>query len=406
MREYRHPEAFVEEVTLPRSIDGVPTSTALFLGHATDGPRDRAVKVTSFGEYARVFGGIADLRAAHAANPDLVPAVDHLGHAVLAFFENGGRVAFVRRMSTEGRDALPLREPAAFRSALDDVEGDPGAREASVLALPGLAWDASGRPALDLAVGHCARWRRRIALLDLPADAGSGARAVAGLGLPASSFAAAYHPWLVVTNPLHDPASAPDVPATVTVPPSGFVAGLLARTDLERGVFAAPAGSRASLRGTVDVASLLDARSVAALTRANVNAIRRLDGGAPVVWGARTQAPAAEPEWRSVNVRRLCTFLERSIDQGTEWAVFEPNAAPLWVELRRIVDGFLYSLWHAGAFAGTRPQEAYFVRCGPGDTMTQDDIDHGIAIVEVGVAPLRPAEFVILRFAIATASAV
>ena len=138
------PGVFIEEVKLPRSIDGVATSTAAFLGHATAGPLDRAVLVTSFVEYERTFGGMADLRSLHAAHPDEVPDVDHLGHAVLAFFANGGRRAYVRRLSTDTRDAVPLRDPAAFRAALDDIDADPDAGQASVILTPGLAWDAAG----------------------------------------------------------------------------------------------------------------------------------------------------------------------------------------------------------------------------------------------------------------------
>ena len=202
------PGVYIEEVTLPRSIDGVATSTAAFLGHATDGPLDRAVLVTSVRRLRADVRWVADLRAAHAAHPDDVPDVDHLWHAVLAFFANGGRRAYVRRMSTEARDALPLRDPAAFRAALDGIDADPDARESSVVATPGLAWDATGRPILEIIAGHCTRSRRRIALIDLPADAGGiagGGPAIGALGLPSTSFAAAYHPWLVVANPLGDP---------------------------------------------------------------------------------------------------------------------------------------------------------------------------------------------------------
>ena len=396
MPEDLAPGVFIEEVALPRSIDGVATSTAAFLGHATSGPLDRAVLVSSFIDYERTFGGIADLRFAHAAHPDQVPDVDHLGHAVLAFFANGGRRAFVRRLSTEARDSLPIRDPAAFGAALDSIDEDPDAGQASVVLTPGLAWDAAGRPVVEIVAGHCARSARRIALVDLPADAG-GTRSggVGGSGLPATSFAAAYHPWLVVTNPLGDPA-------TVLVPPSGFIAGLFARTDLERGVWKAPGGRGATLAGALDVAIALDAPAIAALTQANVNAIRRFTGGSPVAWGARTLASPDDPDWKYVNVRRLGIFLEHSIDLGIGWAVFEPNAQPLWTELRREVEDFMTRLWHQGGLPGTRPQDAWLVRCGLGDTMTQDDIDHGRAIIEVAFAPLRPAEFVVLRFTTAT----
>jgi phage tail sheath protein FI len=409
MPEYLEPGVFIEEVAPPRSIEGVSTSTALFLGHATTGPLDRTMRVTSFAEYERTFGGIADLRAVHDAHPDLVADVDHLGHAVLAYFDNGGRTAFVRRLSTDGHDPLPVRDPAAFSGVLGGLDVDPDAREVSVVVTPGLAWDALGRPILETVIGRCARSGRRLAIIDLPPNVAlAGPRAggaIAG-GLPETSFAAAYHPWLVVANPVHDPVARPDAPATVTVPPSGFIAGLYARTDLERGVFKAPAGPSASLRGVLDLAGAVGARQPAPFGRAGVNAIRSINGGVPIAWGTRTLAPGTEPDWKYVPVRRLGIFLERSIDEGTQFAVFEPNAEPLWAELSRIVEPFLTQVWRAGAFAGTRSQEAFFVRCGLGETMTQSDLDHGTAILEVGFAPLRPAEFIIFRFAIATASAV
>src|SRR4051794_595770 len=392
MPEELAPGLFIEEVAPPRSIDGVATSTAAFLGHATAGPLDRAVLVTSFVEYERTFGGIADLRAIHAARPSRVPAVDRLGHAVFAFFANGGRRAFVRRLSTEGPDPLPVRDPAAFRAALDEIDDDPEAGQASVVLAPGFTWGVAGRPVLRVVAGHSERTRRRIALIDLPPRSGrTGAGSLSGLRLPTTSFAAAYHPWLVVTNPLGDPP-------TVRVPPSGFVAGLLARTDIERGVSKPPAGQGAVLRGALDVSVALDATALSALTRANVNSIRRFTSGSPVVWGARTLAAAAAPEWKYVNVRRLGLYLERSIDRGIQWAVFEPNAQPLWTELRREVENFMLQVWRDGALPGTRPEDAWFVHCGLGATMTQDDIDRGRVVVEVGFAPLRPAEFVFLRF--------
>jgi hypothetical protein len=182
-----------------------------------------------------------------------------------------------------------------------------------------------------------------------------------------SSYAALYWPWLV------DERGA-------VVPPSPAVAALYARTP----VWESPVGP---LAGVVDVDRGADAV-------AGANAIRHFSGRGVLVWGARTLA--REGEWKYVAVRRLFIFLERSIDEGTRWAVHEPNDEPLWAEVRRRVGEFLYEQWRAGALQGRAPDEAYFVRCGR-DTMTQDDIDNGRLVVLVGFAPLKPAEFVIVR---------
>jgi phage tail sheath protein FI len=148
----------------------------------------------------------------------------------------------------------------------------------------------------------------------------------------------------------------------------------------------------------VGVATAIDAPGASTLANAGVNAIRQLTGEGIVVWGARLLGARAhaDPDWKYVNVRRLEIFLEHSIDEGTQWAVFEPNDEPLWLDVREAIDVFLYSLWRQGALAGRTPDEAYFVKCGL-DTMTQDDIDNGLLSIVVGVAPFRPAEFVTFR---------
>lgn len=163
------------------------------------------------------------------------------------------------------------------------------------------------------------------------------------------------------------------------------VAGVVRRMDRQRGVWKAPAGSEADLRGlTADPAP----------PAPEANLVRRLTGGALVLWGTRTAS--SDLEWRYVNVRRTLLFLERSIDAGLAWTVFEPNDEPLWLEVRRSVEDFLTGLWRSGAFVGTTPDEAFFVRCDR-TTMTQNDLDSGRLVCLVGVAPVRPAEFVLFR---------
>jgi phage tail sheath protein FI len=175
--------------------------------------------------------------------------------------------------------------------------------------------------------------------------------------------------------------------------PSGAIAGMIARNDLNRGVWKAPAGPGAGLTG-VEPALALSPADIERLTPIGVNCIRTLPGRGTVVWGARTRSE--DPEWRYVNVRRLLLFLEESIDRGLSWTVFEPNDQTLWARVRTQTENFLYQLFRQGVFPGTKAEESFFVRCGP-DTMTQDDIDQGRLIVMIGIAPVRPAEFVIFR---------
>lgn len=216
-----------------------------------------------------------------------------------------------------------------------------------------------------------------------------------------SKNAAFYFPLLVMPDPLADgrPAS---------FAPCGAVAGVIARTDSERGLWKAPAGQDAGLRGVDGFStSLLDPRARLLLTDAQccllnpagVNAMRPLGVAGPVVWGARTArgADALASEWKYLPVRRLALYIEQNLKDGTRWAVFEPNDEPLWSQLRLSIGAFMHQLFRRGAFKGARPQEAYFVKCDA-ETTTPADQDRGIVNVIVGFAPLKPAEFVILQF--------
>jgi phage tail sheath protein FI len=180
--------------------------------------------------------------------------------------------------------------------------------------------------------------------------------------------------------------------------PCGAVAGVVARTDAERGVWRAPAGQEATLTGVPGLALELTDNESARLNAQGVNCIRTLPAIGHVVWGARTLegADALSSEWKYVPVRRLALFLEESLDRGTRWVVFEPNAEPLWARIRRDAGAFMQSLFRRGAFRGTTPREAYFVKCD-GETTTDDDIEGGVVNILVGFAPVRPAEFVVIR---------
>lgn len=180
----------------------------------------------------------------------------------------------------------------------------------------------------------------------------------------------------------------------LTVPPSGFAAGLYARTDARRGVWKAPAGVEATLSGVLGLQHEVLDKHQDDMNPVGVNALRVIPGAGSVIWGARTSRPTSE--WRYVSVRRTAMFLRKSIYNGIQWAVFEPNDEPLWQSLRVNIGAFMETQFRNGAFAGATSREAYFVKC---DTQTTTEIDkaNGVVNIVVGFAPLRPAEFVVLR---------
>lgn len=278
-------------------------------------------------------------------------------------------------------------------------------RDANILLLPGQSWSATGgRALLELAIGHCEAMRNRMLLIDLPPGQElDNESEVNDLDLPTSTYAVSYYPWPLLANPFHskdpnpDTGAGPAEPRTVLVSPGALAAGLWAKTDARRGVWKAPAGIEFPLLGVQALEFTVDNAEQDFLNPAGVNAMRRMPGFGPVVWGTRTRSTRANPEWRYVPVRRTAIFIEESIHGSIQWAVFEPNDHRLWSSLRANIESFMNGLFRAGAFQGEKASDAYFVKCGLGQTMTQDDIDRGQVIVLVGFAPLKPAEFVIVR---------
>ncbi len=200
-----------------------------------------------------------------------------------------------------------------------------------------------------------------------------------------------YFPWINVPDPLMEGRPR-------AVPPSGMVAGIYARTDSQRGVWKAPAGTEASLSGINSLGFNLSDAENGILNPQAVNSLRNFPVYGPVVWGARTLAGNDErgSEWKYVPVRRFTLFLEESLYRGTQWVVFEPNDEPLWAQIRLNVGAFMHDLFRQGAFQGASPRDAYFVKCDK-ETTTQNDINRGVVNILVGFAPLKPAEFVIIQ---------
>jgi phage tail sheath protein FI len=342
----------------PPRIDGVATSTTGLVGLAPQGPPDQPVLVTSLVDYERVFGG---------------PQPGHdLFLGTELFFENGGRRAWAVRLGGQGQAALG-RGLAAL-DAIDDL---------GLLCLPGLA----GGPALAAAARY-ARSRRAFFVAEPAGTKAATTAAVSSIRAADRGHAAVWFPRVELRDPLQ-PA------ATTSFGSSAAVAGLLARTDRDRGVWGFPQGA---LQGVTALAAAIDPHGAAPLRRNGVNALRLIPGHGIRSWGARTAGSGQDSgeEWKYVPVRRLALYLEQSIDRGLGWAAFEPNDEPTWTQVRAVAAAFLEETFRYGAFAGRTPEESYFVRCGL-ETTTQRDVENGLVVIEVGFAPLRPAEFVVFR---------
>jgi uncharacterized protein len=319
-------------------------------------------------------------------------AIDALIAALLPGSGGSATFAFI-----EGSDgAAP--QSAGYSDALKLLGG---IEDISIVAAPGSSM-------LDPVVAHGVRLelishaetRRsyRIAVLEAPRDTNLTEVRTIKSQLD-SKYAALYYPWVVVANPAAR-ASDENAPKEIALPPSGFITGIYARNDIERGVFKAPANEvvRSALRFHSDV----NFAQQEVLNPLGINCLRFFPGRGYRVWGARTVS--SDPEWKYVNVRRYFNYLERSIDNGTQWAVFEPNGERLWANIRETISSFLYNEWRSGALLGEDPKQAYFVRCDR-STMDQNDLDNGRLICLIGVAVVKPAEFVIFRIGQKTADA-
>jgi Bacteriophage tail sheath protein len=514
MPEYLHPGVYIEEIERgPKPIEGVPTSTAAFIGETERGPTKPRL-VTSYKDYLRWFGNVF-------SDSKFMP------YAVNGFFENGGKRLYVCRVTDDAATTAevvlgnfivravgpgswgkrvyaaieegstkkpgatpadkpvpvgfllrlayystpptknpaewfknPLQEPyPTLAETFDDLEMDEQSPNywykrvhdnsalAELLRKPGAA--ATGLPqpaapvplsangvdggALDVAdyqglaqaprlepqglaaleldpyrevalvyapggsddvnravITHCEKLRFRFAVVDPYKSV--NVKDYQPRSIHDTQFAALYYPWIAVSDP--------KTGARKEVPPGGHVLGVYARTDSERGVFKAPANE--VLRGVIDLLTDINDNTQDVLNPRGVNAIRKFPERGIRVWGARTLT--SDSLWKYVSVRRLVIFLERSIYEGTQWVVFEPNDDRLWARVIDTIRLFLRTQWHLGALFGRTEEEAFFITCDR-TTMTQDDILNGRLICEIGIAPVRPAEFVILRIFQNTAEA-
>jgi phage tail sheath protein FI len=301
-------------------------------------------------------------------------------------------VTFVLTGGSDGAQPAGADYEAAF-DALGRIEG------ISIVAAPGHSAYEDFQAIQNELIQHAERRRAyRIAVLDTPPGQTVG-QAIDVRSRIDSTRAALYYPWVVTDNPLARPG-VETIPREIALPPSGFVCGIYARNDIERTVAKAPANE--VVRGALRFETDINFAEQEVLNPAGVNCLRYFPGRGYRVWGARTAS--SDPEWKYVNVRRYFLYLEQSVDRGTQWAVFENNGERLWANVRETIESFLYNEWRSGNLLGGAPAEAYFVRCDR-STMTQNDLDNGRLICLIGVAVLKPAEFVVFRIGQKTADA-
>jgi uncharacterized protein len=391
------PGVFIEEVSFrEKTIEGVDTRTAGFIGPTHTGPLSGTPSVLhSLAEFAAIYGDGSPMDFGGPAS------TNHMWHAARAFFEEGGQALYVSRVFRPKVDAGQggadgQRPEASDYAGRDEPLGQAPSGLKQFEALPDIAMvaapgctaayathQASADAIITLLIDHAQRMKHRIALI----DAGEG-QSVSEVQQMRSRFDAShgamYFPWVVSRDPLTG--------EPVTLPPSGFVAGLMARVDTERGVWKAPANE--VVRTALDFETRITKAQQDVLNPLGINCFRDFEGRGKRLWGARTMS--SDPEWKYVSVRRYLCYLERSVSEGTQWACFEPNGDALWARLEGAIRDFLLREWQAGALLGDRPEKALFVRCDR-STMSQNDLDHGRLVCQIGVAVSKPAEFRVFR---------
>jgi phage tail sheath protein FI len=389
MPDYKSPGVYVEEVSSGnKPIESAGSSTAAFIGEGAIGPLNEPVPLANWSQFTKYFGGFE-----HSP---------FLAHSLYQWFANGGGLAFV---SLVGRpDAAeapvapatgdkpekpkPVAKPASKAGLFIGEDGGPGKRsglhvfspirEVSIVVAPG----QSDQAIHDAILTHCEVNGDRFAILDCPEDLGTS---LDQMYKPRDSkYGAYYFPWLQVFDPVSK--------ANKFIPPSGPVAGIYARTDAERGVHKAPANEL--VRGALGLKYNLTSAEQALLNPRGINLIRDMGDRGIRVWGARTVS--SDPEWRYINVRRLFLVIEQSILAGTQWCVFEPNDQNLWKKIVRNVRAYLMTVWRSGALFGETPEQAFFVKCDS-ETNPPELIDMGQVNISIGIAPVKPAEFVIFK---------
>ncbi len=383
MSNYLSPGVYVEDVpSMIKPIAGVGTSIAAFVGNVDSGidmpvvpgtnpetnyplaAGNKPVKITSWENFKKNFG-------------DFETENSELAHAVYGFFNNGGTTCWVVRVLKAADDATADEYEAALNT-LKTID------EVSIVALPGVI-DTTIQEKL---LSHCENMQDRFGLVDgqVAVTDFTTAQVAGGLRNSIDGYAAMYFPRIEVYDPITN--------NNIYVSPIGHIAGIYSRSDGERGVHKAPANEE--IRGAVGLEHMLTGEDQGALNIDGVNVIRSFSGNI-TVWGARTYVDTStSPEWKYINIRRLLNYIRESINDGTRWAVFEPNDLKLWQKIKRNITAFLTNVWRDGALFGTTPEEAFYVKCDE-DTNPTETRDLGQVITEIGIAAVKPAEFVVFK---------
>ncbi len=388
MSNYQSPGVYVEETSSgAKPIAGVGTSVAAFIGFAQkldpetkqplseekQAPVNQPTLITNWTQFVNQFGDL---------NPDYL-----LGFAVYGFFAEGGTACYVVRVAEPAKETDPAEDTVPdYQAALDALDT---VDTINMAAIP----DCQGERATMLAgFNYCSGRKDCIFIADTPVGLTpaqvlqykKGEGEFTGNAFN-TSYGALYYPWVYMTNPATGDK--------ILVPPSGVVAGTYAYTDAVRGVHKAPAGiSEGYLDSVTGLEQIVTPGEHDQLNPEGINVIRSLPSGI-CIWGARTLS--VDSEWRYVNVRRLFMFIEESIDEGTQWVVFEPNSPTLWGSVKRNITAFLTRVWRDGALYGSTPDEAFYVKVDE-ENNPAETRDAGELHIEVGVAPVKPAEFVVI----------
>lgn len=395
MPQYLSPGVYVEEVPpKARPIAGVGTSTAGFIGvvanDVTMPPQPGKFQTDKDGNVIKDDKGnpvAQPYTVAPANQPQLITSWEEfktkfgdfqagnktLAHAIYGFFNNGGNRCWVLRVAT-ATEVDDLSQELEKFEAIDEI---------AIVAVPG----AIAQTQHTAIITHCFKMKDRVAILDGATSSNLDVSAIRPVGRSeAGSYAAVYYPWIKVFDPV---TQAQDY----VTPPSGHIAGIYARTDGTRGVFKAPANEM--IVGALNVSQPISKAQQDGLNPEGINAIRSFDGTIKV-WGARTMADEAHKEFLYISTRRYFNFLRESIDAGTQFVVFEPNTPALWERIKRSVGDFLLNQWRDGALFGETPKQAFFVKCDA-QTNPPEVRELGQVITLIGVAIVKPAEFVIFR---------
>jgi phage tail sheath protein FI len=374
--ETSYPGVYVEEIPgNPARLIGVETSIVCFIGRTFQGPVNDPQFLKSYADFETMFG--------------LDTQLSDTPTAVSLFFQNGGTHCWVTRV-----DAAHSADAADYTDAFDAID-----RKVELFNLLILPKDngAGARPPQSF-YGMASRYcqRRKAFLIMDPPDEWINVQKIKDpeIGIElirtdlVKSSSAIYFPTLVITQS--------DGSQKITGP-SGAIAGIMARTDSLRGVWNAPAGRDADISGITDLNLQINDRESEILNAVGINALRKFPEGI-LCWSARTADgdDSFSSEWKYIPVKRTALFIEVSISHGLEWVVSEPSNEQLWAKIRQVIWTFMNDLFLKGAFQGIKPDQAFFVKCDA-ETTTQDDIDNGIVNIEVGFAPLKPAEFVIIQ---------